>query len=71
MGGGRGGGGGGGGIVHHVYRGKITIQSALLFLMFMQLHSNLTEEFKIKWLHHFFCGVYKHAVEQACSDLHQ
>ena len=34
---------------------------------FMQLHSNFTEDIKIKWLHYFFSGVYNHAMEQARS----
>ena len=40
--------------------------------MFMQLHSNFTEDFKIKWIHYFFSGarVYNHAVEQAVLKAH-
>ena len=38
--------------------------------MFMQLHSNFTEDFKIKWIHYFFSGVYNHAVEQAILKAH-
>ena len=40
----------------------------ITFFKFMQLHSNFTEDFKIKWLHYFFSGVYNHAVEQARSE---